>query len=47
MLSDKAVREYQLLIKKVYGIEIPYQQAKDEGIKLLHLFQIIYKPIKK
>lgn len=47
MISQKAVEEYQEIYKKVYGEEISYEQASEQGMKVLRLFKLIYKPIKK
>lgn len=47
MLSKDAVLEYQMIYRKQYKKEISYDQALEQGIKLLRLFNFIYKPIQK
>lgn len=47
MLSRKAVLEYQAAYRKVYGKEISYGEALEQGIKLLKLMRLIYKPLSK
>ena len=47
MLSREDVVEYQKIYKKVHGKEISYEQALEEGIKLIRLFEIILKPLNK
>ncbi len=44
-ISNEAVEEYQRIYKSEFGMEIPSEEAKEQGIKLLILFDIIYKPI--
>lgn len=45
MLSKEAVLEYQKIYRKHYGKEISYEQALEQGTKLLQLFGLIYKPV--
>lgn len=45
MLSKEAVSGYQAIYKKVYGKEISYEQALEQGIKLIRLVELIYQPI--
>ena len=47
MLPKEAVVEYQEIYKKVYGKEISYERALEQGTKLIRLFEIIYHPIPK
>lgn len=47
VLSRKAVEEYQMIYKKTFGEEISYDQALEQGIRLLRLMKMIYSPIKK
>jgi len=44
-LSKKAVEEYQRIYKKTLGEEISYQEASEQGMRLLKAFELIYKPI--
>jgi hypothetical protein len=46
-LSNRAVTEYQQIYKQEFGEEISSEEAKEQGIRLLRLFNIIYKPIKQ
>ncbi len=46
-LSRDAIVEYQEIYKKVYGKDISYEQALEQGTKLLRLFEIIYHPVPK
>lgn len=47
ILSQKAVMDYQAAFKKVHGKEIPYDEAQRQGLQLLKLFQLVYRPIPK
>lgn len=47
MLSDEAIAEYQKIYKKQYGKDLTKEEAIAQGIRLLNLFKIIYKPIPK
>lgn len=44
-ISDQAVLEYQQIYKKEFGIDITLEEALEQGMELLRLFNIIYKPI--
>lgn len=44
-LSKKAVEEYLQIYKKEFGIELSFEKAEIESMKLLRLFKIIYKPV--
>lgn len=46
-LSKKAIEEYKQIYKKEFGINLSYNQAEIEAIKLLRLFKILYRPIKR
>lgn len=46
-LSKEAVEEFQQIYKKEFGKEISYAEAEDMGIRLINLFEVIYRPIKK
>lgn len=46
-LSREAILEYQEIYKKEFGQEISYDDAREQGTKLLRLFNLIYKPIPK
>ena len=46
-ISNHAILEYQEIYKKEFGEEISLVEAKEQGMKLLRLFDIIFRPIKK
>ncbi|OGK50778.1 hypothetical protein A3A55_04510 [Candidatus Roizmanbacteria bacterium RIFCSPLOWO2_01_FULL_40_14] len=46
-LSKKAIGEYKAIYKKQFGKDITDAEAEEQGMRLLRLFQIIYKPIPK
>ena len=46
-LSQKAVTDYQATFKKVHGKEISYDEAQRQGLRLLRLYQLVYRPIPK
>ncbi len=46
-LSQKTTEEYKAIYKKEFGKEITDAEAEEQGMNLLKLFQIIYKPIPK
>ena len=47
MLSDEQVLKFQMLYKKRFGKEISREKAYEQGIKLIRLVELIYKPITK
>ncbi len=47
MLSQKAIDEYKTIYKKEFGKDITDAEAAEQGMKLLRLFKIIYRPIPK
>ena len=47
ILSQKAVVDYQAAFKKVHGRDISHDEAQRQGLQLLRLFQLIYRPIPK
>ena len=47
MLSDEQVKKYQTLYRNRFGKEISYESAYEEGMKLVRLLEVIYKPINK
>lgn len=46
-ISNQAILEYRQIYKKEFGEEISLEEAAEQGMKLLKLFEIIYRPIKK
>lgn len=47
MLPKKAIDEYKAIYKKHFGKDISDSEAEEQGMRLLRIFQIIYKPIPK
>jgi hypothetical protein len=45
VLSDEDILKFQALYKKEFGVEISKEDAYEEGIKILKLVSIVYKPI--
>lgn len=45
MLTTKDVEEYQKIHTKVYGKNISYADALEQGTRLLNFFKIITKPV--
>lgn len=42
-LSNTAIVEYQQTYKRVFGKEITYGEAVEQGEKLLGLFKLVYQ----
>ncbi len=47
MIPKEAVIEYQQIYQRVFGIGISFDEAVQQGTKLLRLFQLIYYPMPK
>lgn len=47
VLSDDNIRQFQAIHKELFGKEISKQDAYEQGIKLLRLLSIVYKPMTK
>ena len=47
MLSEKQIKKFQVLHKKRFGKEISRGEVLEQGIKLVHLMKLIYKPMNK
>ena len=47
MLSKQAVMEFQKIYKQKFDEDISYEEAEKQGVKLLRLFRIIYRPVPK
>ena len=45
MFSDEQVTKFQSLYKTHFGKSISREEAYDQGLKLLRLIEIIYKPM--
>lgn len=46
-LTNEQIAEFQELYRKHFSEEISHEQAHEEGIKLVRLMQLIYKPMTK
>jgi len=46
-LTDDEVLQFQAIYRQQFGKEISQQDARERGIKLVRLFEIIYKPMTK
>ena len=44
MLSQQAIMEYQQLYKQAYGKEISYEDAADQGARLVALVKAVLYP---
>jgi hypothetical protein len=47
MISDQALQEFKMIWQKETGQEITEKEALDAAVALLHLFDVIYRPIPK
>jgi len=47
MLSDEQILKFQMLYKKRFGKKIGREEAYEQGIKLIRLMELIYKPMTK
>jgi len=47
MLSDEQITKFQLLYKNRFGKIISRERAYEQGIKLIRLVELIYKPMTK
>lgn len=47
MLSDEQITKFQTLYKKYFNKEINRKEAYEQGIKLVRLIELIYKPMTK
>lgn len=47
MLSDEQIKKYQALYKKRFGKEVSREEAYRQGINLIRLVELVYKPITK
>jgi hypothetical protein len=45
MLSDEQITKYQTLYKNRYGKEISREEAYEQGVKLIRLIELIYRPM--
>ncbi len=47
MLSEQAIFEFQKIYQRKFNENITFDKAREEAFKLLQVFKVIYKPIKK
>lgn len=47
MITDEQITKYQTLYKNRFGKEISKEEACEQGIKLIRLVELVYKPITK
>ncbi len=47
MISDQALQEFKMIWRDETGLEITDKEALDAAVALLHLFNVIYRPIPK
>ena len=45
MISDEQIKKFQTIYKNSLGKEISREEAYRQGVKLIRLFELIYKPI--
>jgi len=45
MLSDEQITKYQMLYRNRFGKEISREEAYEQGVKLIRLIKIVYKPM--
>ncbi len=47
MISEKALAEFKKIFKEEKGTELSDEEAMEEAVALLTLFNVVYRPIKK
>lgn len=47
LLTNEQVAEFQRLYKNRFGENISYEDAYDQGARLVQLMKVVYKPIPK
>lgn len=45
VLSDEDIRKFQDLYKERFGKEISKENAYEQGVKLLRLMSVVYRPM--
>lgn len=43
-LTDKQITEFQTLYHKHFGERITKERAREEGLRLIQLIELVYKP---
>lgn len=44
MLTDKEIKDYQSIHRNVFQTEVSTEDAREQGIKLIVLFEAIFRP---
>jgi hypothetical protein len=47
MISEQALQEFKMIWKDETGQDMTDKEALDAAVALLHLFDVIYRPIQK
>jgi hypothetical protein len=47
MLSETAIKEFMEIYKEKYGDELTFKEGKDQAMKLLQVFRVVFKPVNK
>ncbi len=47
MLTEVDITKFQLLYLEQFGVEISREKAVEQGLKLLTLMSVVYRPITK
>ena len=45
VLSDEDILKFQSLCKSEFGMEISREDAYEQGVKLLQLMSVVYRPM--
>ena len=45
MLSHEQITKFQVLYKNHFGKEISREEAYEQGVKLIRLVELVYKPM--
>ena len=45
MISNKEIKQFQRLYESRFGKEINREKAYEQGVKLIQLVELIYKPM--
>ena len=45
MVSEEQIKTFQTLYKNRFGKEISREEAYEQGVKLIRLVELIYKPM--
>lgn len=45
MISEEQIKTFQMLYKNRFGKDISQEEAYEQGVKLIRLIELIYKPM--